>query len=1452
MLLIFAEVPLVNASRAERPQSLFETYSTLSGLTHNRISDIYTDSEGFVWICTWYGVSRFDGYAFKNFSTRPGDHSPLSHNRFISVNEDANTHLWFQTYNHHIYRFNRYTEQFEDPIALLDGVDPKHYRMTYLRHDVLGRSYVVIPSLGVVRFSGESNSEPLSVERWWREPALQGEITTCEMDEENNLYLTTDRGEIYRIGAHSDSVELLGKSHMEILQAQSMGEGEYFLSSEELLYLRKATSKIEEVAKGRGFTAMTVDKSSGGIYVGDRWGGLYYFTPERGLEKLSMRGDRIGRIRALYCDAHGLVWITTPEAGISRYNPQRESCKHFEQEPYTVSYNIDTLARVVESKDRLWVKMNKYGFGYYNREEDRVEPFYNDPTRQDCLMTNAVVRFDVQGDVLWLTTYYERGLRRALIQKQPAERYPIEMNRAGGMPSEVRAMIEDSEGALWLGTKSGELFRYSPDLKERRSFAGPKNRVWGMIYALKEDHAGNIWIGTRGDGLYCLSRVGDDYRLTDTFRHREEEPFSLSNDHIYSIEEDEEHRLWIATYGGGLNLFDPKERRFIHSENLLAHYPLEEFDRVRWLLNDGKGGMLAATVDGLLLFDPHSDPQNIRFSLAQKQPGDSTSLGNNDIIHMLRDRKGRIWLATYGGGLNRIEGYGEEGEPLFKSFGTEQGLQSNICMSIVEDSAGHIWVSTQSSVSCLDEQTGLFTTYPLYEGAANLPFNETGGLATREGRVLFSRGDHLYSFTSSDSHSAPIDYHLSFTGFSIKNQPAEVGEGKPLKESITMAREVILPYNYSNFRIDFASLDFSLQHLIGYMYKLDGYDQVWNQAGRLNSASYSNVPTGRYTFRVKGYMGNVAKSDGEITLEVVIRPPWWLSWWAKGLYVLALAGVAVLAWRIISSMQRMRREARVEQEMTDLKLKFFTNISHELRTPLTLILGGIEEARKRDELSERGALSLNLAHKNARRMLALINQLLDFRKIVKEKMELKISRVNLVQLAEDALEDFREMARERHIELLFTVSRRSILVWVDLERMESVVYNLLSNAFKFTRNGGRIEMILTVGPNEESALMTVRDNGIGIPKEQQYAIFERFHQASRSVSGGVKGSGIGLSFCREIVLLHHGEISVESRAGEGSAFTVKLRMGNAHFGMEQINFGEEGGSEKAPSYMLSDYVSAESQRRTDISPPLNSPSILLVEDNRELRLFMYNSLIENYRVAEADDGVEALEAIRREMPDIVITDLMMPNMDGIELINRIRKDFSISHLPIIMLTAKHSPDERIKAMSYGADAYITKPFSIDLLQARIDNLLTQRRVLFERFSARAAHNKALKINPEDVVVTDKDEAFMKSVMEWLAEHIENSDLTIDQLASHLGLGRTTMYNKLKGLTGKSPVELIKEYRITKSELLLRTGQFSVSEVAYKVGFSDPGYFSRCFRDQFKMSPAEYLKSHNLKSTKMLK
>ena len=1316
LLLLFGGAPRAGAS--EPPQCMFQCYTTFDGLTHDRIADIYTDSRGFVWVCTWYGVSRFDGYAFRNFNAVPGDFSPLSHHRFVSVSEDANGHLWFTTYNLHVYRFNRFTEQFEDVATLIEGFDAKHYRTTHCLHDREGGTWVAIAGLGVVRFAGRPDASPVTVDALLDAPVLGGNVTAMFVDTAGTAWIAAADGQLNRVAAGDrKDVRTVCELPARAFDFAADSLGVYCATAQGVVRVGRYDGRAVRLTGGRSaLTAIAADTVRRRIYVGSRSGDLYRVADDR-LALLTPRGPKPGRIRSLTADSHGVVWVTTPETGITRYNPATDDYKHFEQQPYTGSYNLDTLTKIAEGGGRLWVKMNKYGFGYYDRKKDCIEPFYNDPRRPDCQMTNAVVRFDVQDDVLWLSTYYERGLRKAVLLEQPAEVFTLESPAGNSLSGEIRALLNDSRGRMWIGTRDGELLAYGAE--GRPVYRLPLKNP-GMVYALREDRAGNIWVGTKGEGLYRLSPCGGDFAVT-RFAHSAADPYSLSNDQVYSIEEDDRGRIWVATYGGGINVLpDPHGERFIHAGNKLVHYPRDEASRVRWLLFDRADRMFAATVDGLLIFDPGANYKQMRFRLVQKIPGDAASLGNNDIIHMLKDSQDRVWLATYGGGLNRIEGYEADGTPRFRCYDLSDGLPSNICMAIAEDHAGDLWVSTHNAVSRFCPERGRFDAYNLYDGMRNAVLSESTAQTAADGSVLFGGGRRIYRFVPDRIRSAPVDYNLRFTSLDVRNRMAAVGEKTPLKTAVSEAQRIVLPYDYTNFRVGFASLNHAVQHAVRYMYKLEGYDSDWNLSGAVNRASYSNVPAGDYTLHVKAFVGHAGTAGEGIRMGVKILPPPWFSWWAKTLYVLLALGLLLVLFRVFGSVVRMRRAASVEQDMTDLKLRFFTDISHELRTPLTLILGGIEDVQRHDKLSPRGENSLTLAHRNAKRMLTLINQLLDFRKIVKEKMELKISRVDLVPVVEDALDDFREMAAERRIELLFTVSRRSVLVWVDPERIESVIYNLLSNALKFTPAGGKIEVIIAQRDAEECVTLTVRDTGIGIPRDKLSHIFERFVQASRAVDSNMKGSGIGLSLCREIVALHHGEISVTSAPGEGSAFTVKLRMGNAHFGMEQIDFSGAAGPDGKPAYMVSDFTSVDSQRRTDVQPPADAQKILLVEDNRELRVFIYNSLIDTYNVIEADDGVEALEKIRSEMPDVIVTDLMMPRMDGIELIDKVRHDFTMSHIPIVMLTARHSPDDRLKAMEFGADGYITKPFSIELLLARIDNLLTRRRTLFEKYSAQSA------------------------------------------------------------------------------------------------------------------------------------
>lgn len=467
-------------------------------------------------------------------------------------------------------------------------------------------------------------------------------------------------------------------------------------------------------------------------------------------------------------------------------------------------------------------------------------------------------------------------------------------------------------------------------------------------------------------------------------------------------------------------------------------------------------------------------------------------------------------------------------------------------------------------------------------------------------------------------------------------------------------------------------------------------------------------------------------------------------------------------------------------------------------------------------------------------MLTLVNQLLDTRSIADGKMKLNVSRFDVVKLVQDVYDDFRDMSVERHMELRTVKSVDTLMVWGDAMRLEALVYNLLSNAFKYTTDGGKIEVGVLYREGDAEFRIMVKDNGIGVPKENRRSIFEPFTIGKVSAFGGMASSGIGLSFCKEITDMHGGEIWVDSVAGGGSEFFVKLPMDRERFSDETARFVDaEPEIQPSETHGLSRF-------KVESTHPEGALKVLVVEDNAELKIYIYNSLAGKYEVRDASNGKEALQVMASGwMPDMIVTDLMMPEMDGIELINHVRSDFSTSHIPIVMITAKHEDDTQLKAMKYGADGYIAKPFTMELLMARIDNMLDRRKALISRMS----EQKKVDISPEEIVITDKDEQLIKKVMVWLEEHVADAEVTVDQLAAYVGMGRTSMYNKVKGLTGKSPVELIQEFRMEKATYYLKSGQFSVSETSYKVGFSDPGYFSRSFKKHFGISPAEYMKQN---------
>lgn len=1420
---------------ADPLEFIFEHYSSDDGLPHNSICDIHQDSRGYLWLCTWYGLSRYDGRDFVNYTMLPGDYSNLSHNRILSVDEDALGYLWVTTYDMHLYRFDVQQETFVSVSDLLKDFPFSNSKVNHVLYDSSGRVWVSLSGAGLICIH-----EDLSFDTYLNGSSsnIGKDITAVYEDAEGYIYASSEIG----LTMISDRVPSLLARNVNVISFAQKGGQLLFLCPDHLLAVDVDTRKqhmVDFTGLGVGeAVTITLTGPEEKIFVGFKDNAVALLDDTTLAPEL-MHND-MGRVRYLYPDPEGLLWIATERTGIWSYNHKTEAFRHYEHSNNVMSYYTDTLARVSEHEGRLWIKMNNYGFGYYDRGSDEIIPLENVKEQEGCRFMNGVACYEIDDSgVLWMSTV-ERGLEQVTVIETKVDMLvPPSKYSDLQSSSEIRAIARDNKGYIWAANKSRELFRYSPDFSSCIRFpSGETGMDVGVIYSIFEDSAGNIWLGTKGDGLIRMSPEGDGWAWKQ-FTRNSSDRNSLSSNNIYSVAQDKDGRIWIGTYGGALSMLsDPGSEEFVTVRNSFPDYPDELCDRVRYLHCMPDGRMLVATVGGLILFEPSGVPELTSFQLIRKIPGDMNSLGNNDVIHIFSDSAGNTWLSTFGGGLNRL--YFEDGIPRFEVISTDDGLSSNIVYSAVEDNEGKIWMSTQTGLSTYDPFTKILRNLSRYDGVRPTSYSEATCVKAVDGSLLFGTYDNIYRIVPDNLTDRAKTGTLMISGLYVD------GLRTPFTGKIT------IPHNSSYFRIDFSSLDFSTTDKQPFSYRLEGYDKNWI-SGSDNSATYSGIPPGNYVFKVTDSYPSGTDESRVASVNVVVQAPpeedsgsIWTSLEAIVIYIVIGVSVILLLVRMLITSMKLRANIRLEKDLNLIKSRFYTNISHELRTPLTLILGGVDEMQRNMPQDADNEYSVNIVKKNARRMLTLVNQLLDTRSIADGKMRLNVSRFDVVKLVQSVYDDFRDLSSERQMEIRIIRSVDSLMVWGDAMRLEALVYNLMTNAFKYTSDGGKIEVGVLYREGEKEYRIMVKDNGIGVAKENQRAIFEPFTKGTRSAFKGMASNGIGLAFCKDIADIHGGTIWVDSNGKSGSKFFVRLPLEKEVFAdsdVHHINI-EESQSEPA-NYGLSKY-------KVEPSYHDGAPKILVVEDNAELRIYLYNNLVERYEVKDAANGMEAIQIIENGwLPDMVITDLMMPQMDGMELIDHLRKDFATSHIPIVMITAKHEDDTQLKAMKYGADGYITKPFTMDLLNARIDNLFERRRMLMTMLSENRLSERGGKVDiaPEEIVITDKDEQLIKKIMDWLESNFSNADVTVDQLAVHVGMGRTSMYNKIKGLTGKSPVEVIQEFRMKKAASYLKSGQFSVSEISYMVGFSDPGYFSRSFKKYWTMSPVDYMKQFKEEDSK---
>ncbi|EHQ27443.1 signal transduction histidine kinase [Mucilaginibacter gracilis] len=1433
-------------------------YSTQDGLSHDKVTSIIKDREGFMWFGTWDGINRFDGQTFTTFKSYAGDSSSLNSNRINDIVEDDNGYLWVKTDGNQVYRFDKRTGKFLYVLKRLKKVAGKRFSCTGILPSGKNLVWLLSSDQGLIALSKPGSPEPV--------------ITRYAQDQVGRFNLPSDKINFFRID-NQGKIWIGTVGGISILRPDASG---YYSSKPlDLDVLNKCNFK--SVAEDKVNIAFTTQ--DGYLIIHNKQNGrflkkkilpdmqlnsvclaskrdLVYCSTAKGeliiLNKadLSLRATvRIDQhpILSILEDKSGCLWLEPSENGVFRYDPWRGNLRRFTQPDYSL-INTGTPYEVFEDiNGRVWVNMKGHGFGYYNEATGTIDRFYNDPRFDDYRFNNRVVHhfYDSEG-ILWLNTD-QKGLEKVVILNDDFHQHLLVDHTYVQSENEVRALYSDHQQRLWIATKR-KLSVFKGGKKIQGMFTNEPPGGLGWVYTICEDRKGNIWLGTKGKGLFKAEPLDQNhtrYRLAQ-YTNDPKDTTSISGNAVYSVVEDEKGRIWTGTIGGGLNqvVSIKGKTKFYNIRNGFSNHPRGAYNGVRHLAIGPKGNIWVGTTDGLLIVDATDEqPQDYRFFEYNKIPGDPQSLGNNDIQFILKDRQQRMWLCTAGGGFDRAVGKDSQKGLKFRNYTIGDGLANDFTLSCVEDNFGKIWLATQKGLSQFDPEIQHFKNYYAIEGLPKFGFSESACLKQPCGNIVFGEFQGYLSFNPAMISHHKTNAHIAITGLQVNGRDIDISDHKQsvLKSDINYLTELVLKYDEDDLSFTFNVLDYRNGDRQNYAYRLLGMDSVWIQSDpNQRKATYSNLPPGSYIFQVKTVGQDQYLEVPFKQLSVKILPPPWRTGWAKIAYILFIAVLLRMTWRIISTMFKLRQRIQVEQELTELKLNFFTNISHELRTPLTLIMSPVEALLSKEDLSERGRRYIEIIKRNTERMERFVSQLLDLRKVQTGNAQLNISRVSLVSLIDKVAGYFTEAFREKNIRFSIVPDNLVLEICADPEKMETVFYNILANALKYSPQDGVIEISVNFKENGSVCAIAIRDEGPGVDETQLTDIFRLYYEGQIGGAGQLKGTGIGLSVSSEFVRLHGGKIYAENSA-DTNGLIVTIELGTS---LELCQFQKKPGTMRTQT-AISEVKSPE-QDTTEKGRAqetgykvLKAPLLLLVDDNSDLRVFLSGELGGHYRIELAENGEEGFSKAMHLYPDLIISDVMMPVMDGITMLDKLKSHNETSHIPVILLTAKASVENKIDALNFGADQYLTKPFRTEMLLAAVSNLLEQRNRMFWQLFNRP--NSAQK-ERGDLLITSHDELFLNKIIQFISAEMSDPSLSIESMAANANMSRSPFYRKFKGLTNMAPVEFLREMRLRKAKILFDSGEQSITEVAYRVGFESQAYFSTCFKHYSGQNPSEYIKN----------
>lgn len=1104
---------------------------------------------------------------------------------------------------------------------------------------------------------------------------------------------------------------------------------------------------------------------------------------------------------------------------------------------------------ILETDRHLWVGTKGEGLIMLSKNDKKTVSFKYEKNSPNTISNNSInVLYEDRSGVLWIGT--NDGLNRCIFKHNRFNSILQEDQKNGLISNIINSIFEDDKKNLWISTfegvskldlRNGEFTNYTSievNEGERKDLENTRTII--------QDKSGNIWLAKK-QGLYMYDKRNGQFCFCPLPTNDGTDPDVLC---AYT---GSDSCIWVGTYGNGIYQIDPVNGSII--SNFTVENSQLSSNYIKDIIQLENGDFCFATLrTGIDLYDSRNNEfKNLKFDRL------TNSYVSNFINNVYQDSRGDLWVLSWHGGFVLDKNF-----QLKHQFTTSEGIASNELTAISEDAHNDIWLGSANGISRISFFTDsyfLISNYTTDEGLSSNNISTGGIISSSDQSVYIGTSNGIIYFNLDD---VPINLTSAvpeITGFRIFNNEIKPGQAingqVVLDKQIHLSDEIHLNYKQKTITIEFSTLDFSQNRNRHYAYKLEGLDKDWiHTKNQINAASYSNLYRGKYIFRVKSQNANGIWSEERI-LSILVTPPFWVTWWAFLLYFIFLIAIIYFTIRFFLYQDRLKQELKIRQirnekenEINKIKLRFYTNISHDIRTPLTLIIGPIEHILKYESIREPLKKQIVVIRDNASYLLSLINQLLDFRKMETEKSALKASEHDIVTFARNITEAFTPYARQRNVDLQFISDINEEFLWFDPELMKKVFYNLISNALKFTYENGKVTV--SISSEQDEVLIKIIDTGIGINPGEESKIFEDFYQVNNN-SGSIlnnytSGSGIGLSIVKKYVEVHKGYINVISIPGKGSTFFFKLKKGYAHFDEIQLDHQKyQYVNINIPRFELNPEnkpVEYHPQKKNN-DTEAEQNTILIVDDNPDLLQFISLCLQDRFNLLTATNGKEALAISEKSLPDIIISDIMMPEMDGFEFAKKLKENKLTNHIPILFLTAKASLEDTLKGLKIGACDYITKPFNETILLSKLENLIADRNQLQAFLKKQYLENSLLEINtekiPEDKSIQEITDPFMQKVVDFIQKNIENIDLTSELIEQHLKVSKMQLYRKLKAVSGLSVSDVIRKIRFRKACELLEKSDRNISEIAYDLGFSDPFYFSKAFKKETGYSPLQYRK-----------